>query len=197
MFGFFGGRNSNRSGPSRPMMEGLESRALLSASLDAACAAVDPTGGTTAAALTASSATTTTPTASKVAFGDAPAAVQTGLTALAQGTTISATHVVKVKTLRDGTVTYNTSLAINGKKVKASVDADGSPLAGKLTFADAPSAVQTALTAQATDGTLSDGQVVTIKSRGGTVVYSTSYSAAGKTKVVAASATGTTVDRKG
>ncbi|HEX8913479.1 MAG TPA: hypothetical protein VF796_14055 [Humisphaera sp.] len=177
-----------------PMVEGLEGRRLLSASLPVAAAL---TASASSATVVAASSTATSATATKIAYSDAPAAVKTGLAALAQGTTIADAHFVRVKTLRDGTVTYTTSVSVNGRQSKVAVDADGNPLAGKIAFADAPSVVQTGLQAQLTGVTLSSEQVVTVRARGSTVVYSTTYSLAGKTKVVAASADGTAVDRKG
>jgi hypothetical protein len=129
-------------------LESLEGRRLLSAVLDASCTATTGTTDTgTTAALTsanttavpasslrfqAASSTTTTTSAgvTKITLADAPSAVQSGLSALAQGVTIPTTHVVKQIIRRDGTTIYSTSISVNGRRSRLTVDSDGNPLEG-------------------------------------------------------------------
>ena len=179
-------------------LEGLESRTLLSAVLSSAASSATP--------LTASIASTTTTTTStagttKVAYSTLTTAVQDGLTALAQGATIADAQIVKVRTLSDGSATYSTNVAVNGKLGKVAVDADGNALQGKLAFSAAPTVVQTGLQAQTTDATLADDQIVTVRTRGigssATTVYSTAISVGGKTKVLAVTDTGTASTKSG
>jgi hypothetical protein len=227
MFGFLLRRRSvQKSRPSAPPvvlprrllsfdLESLEGRRFLSAVLDAAaCEAV--TGATTTAdsaslnsvatpavssirylAATTSTATATAGT-TKITFADAPAAVQSGMSALAQGVTIPSTQVVKQFTRRDGTTVYSTSLAVNGRRSRITVDSDGNPLEGKIAFSAAPTVVQTGLQAQLSTVTIADDQVVTIRERhGGTVVYSTSVNTGGRAKTVAVDVAGTAVTKSG
>jgi hypothetical protein len=179
-------------------LEGLEGRTLLSAVLSA----VAPTTPLTASlATTTTTGTTTTAGTTKVAYSTLTSAVQTGLTALAQGVTIADAQMVKVRTFSDGSAVYSTNVAVNGKLSKIAVDADGDTLQGKIAFSAAPTVVQTGLQAQTTDVTLADDQIVTIRTRGSgtnaTTVYSTAVSVAGKTKVLAVTATGTASTKSG
>lgn len=177
-------------------LEGLENRTLFStvSGVTSAYAVSVAPGAGVHRSLASSSAATT-----KVAFSTVPAAVQSGLTALAQGTTIDPGQLIRVRTASDGTSTYSTVLAIDGKANRVSVDASGAALEGKIQFADAPAAVQSGLQAQDTAGTIADTQLVQIHTgRGGTTtykVYSTTITVSGKATTIAVDETGTTIAR--
>lgn len=105
---------------SRPSIEGLEDRRLLSASHLLGAASV--LHAANSSSHSAWQQTTTT-------FGAAPAAVQSGLQAIAPaGTTIAGTQTVYVRTLSSTTSLYSVKLtATSGPGTRLTVDQDGLP----------------------------------------------------------------------
>lgn len=129
-----------------------------------------------------------------VAYSTIPSAAQIGLQKLATGTTLAGAQQIEQSTLSDGTVVYATTITRDGRLVRIAVDADGNFRQGEIAFADAPSAVQTALQNLATGITIPNDQTVRINTlRDGKSVYSTAVTLSNVAKVIAVDSTGATV----
>lgn len=129
-------------------------------------------------------------------FSKTPSAVQSGLQALAGSTAIPATQQVQIRTLASGTTVYATIVSVNGRNSKIAVDSSGNPLFGTISFSNAPSAVKTALQAQAGSTTIAGTQSVQIHTLGnGTTVYSTVLSANGEQTFIAVDSNGNTITK--
>jgi hypothetical protein len=160
------------------------------------------------ATVTASNGTSSDETT--ILFSDAPAAVQTGLQALAPaGFTIPPTQSVEVHTPSTGLAIYSTEIKIPGVESHLTVDANGAPFTptgegdhggqgnneNDLLFSAVPSLVQTALQSQLPAGaTIAATQEVDVFTNASNVqVYVLHLDANGTETIVAADATGTVV----
>jgi hypothetical protein len=129
-------------------------------------------------------------------FADATSAIQNGLQALAQGTTIGSDQIIDIFTFPDGTKIYSALISIDGEAQRIAVAEDGTALEGEIQFGDAPSAVQTGLQALDTAGTIADTQLVRISTRPGanaTSIYSTSVELNNTATTIAVDEDGTAV----